>query len=284
MEVESSICLSDLVPALRWSRPQQVAEVLGDPRLPAGWWSSLALSRALGTAGLDWICERLARLISSRWDHLPLVDLLPALAVHHVDPALPGWPEATRTAIAGLGGWQRLRRLSPGDLSTPSATPEVVIGSVFREILGRIPAQRDSVPAQQSGSPDVTRPLQRGTSPGSYAPQPESGPQRGSFTPHSDAFPAQPESAPRPAVPNEGGALPQRPAAAAQPGPQQPGSFAPQPGTPQPQPGTPQPSTPQLGTPQAGNSTGAFAAQPQKGTGSFPAQPQNSTGSFPAQP
>ncbi|MEV1173553.1 hypothetical protein AB0J09_34595, partial [Nonomuraea sp. NPDC049784] len=90
MEVESSICLSDLVPALRWSRPQQVAEVLGDPRLPAGWWSSLTLSRALGTAGLDWICERLARLASSRWDHLPLSDLLPALTVHHIDPALPG--------------------------------------------------------------------------------------------------------------------------------------------------------------------------------------------------
>ncbi|GAA2894278.1 hypothetical protein GCM10020220_100440 [Nonomuraea rubra] len=140
MEVESSICLSDLVPALRWSRPQQVAEALGDPRLPAGWWSSLALSKALGTAGLDWICDRLARLASSRWDHLPLADLLPALTVHHIDPALPGWPEATRTAITGLGGWQRLRRLSPSDLTTPSATPEAVIGSVFREILGRIPA------------------------------------------------------------------------------------------------------------------------------------------------
>jgi hypothetical protein len=160
MEVESSICLSDLVPALRWSRPQQVAEALGDPRLPAGWWHSLALSRALGTAGLDWICERLARLASSRWDHLPLADLLPALTVHHIDPALPGWPEDTRTAITGLGGWQRLRRLSPSDLGTPSATPEVVIGSVFREILGRIPAQREAPAADH---PEVTRPLIRGT-------------------------------------------------------------------------------------------------------------------------
>ncbi|PZG17086.1 hypothetical protein C1J01_19190, partial [Nonomuraea aridisoli] len=150
MEVESSICLSDLVPALRWSRPQQVAEVLGDPRLPAGWWSSLALSRALGTAGLDWICDRLARLASSRWDHLPLCDLLPALTVHHVDPALPGWPDSTRTAVTGLGGWHRLRRLSPADLTTPSATPEVLMGAVFREIIGRIPAQRE--PAQTPGA------------------------------------------------------------------------------------------------------------------------------------
>ena len=62
MDAESSICLSDLVPALRWSRPQQVAEVLADPRLPAGWWASVGITRALGTAGIEWISERLARL------------------------------------------------------------------------------------------------------------------------------------------------------------------------------------------------------------------------------
>ncbi|WP_125635170.1 hypothetical protein [Nonomuraea sp. WAC 01424] len=331
MEVESSICLSDLVPALRWSRPQQVAEVLGDPRLPAGWWSSLAVSRAFGTAGLDWVCERLARLISSRWDHLPLVDLLPALAVHQVDPALPGWPDATRTAVAGLGGWQRLRRLSPGDLGTPSATPEVVVGSVLREVLGRIPAQREAVPAQQSGSPDVTRAHERGAGDrqtgsfpavsgpqtgsfpavpgpqtgsfpavpgpqtgsfpavpaaeaGSYAAQPGSGPQRrpGAFTPHSDAFPAQPEGAPR--APGEGG-LPQRPPAARPAAQQQPGPFTPPPDNAPQRPAAPE------GAPQ--HQTGAFAAQPsdttqQRQTGSFPAQPdagqQRQTGSFPAQP
>lgn len=272
MDVESSICLSDLVPALRWSRPQQVAEVLGDPRLPAGWWSSLALSRALGTAGLDWICERLARLVSARWDHLPLVDLLPALAVHQVDPALPGWPESTRTAINGLGGWQRLRRLSPNDLGTPSATPEVVIGSVFREILGRIPAQRDAVPARQPGSPDVTRPVQRGTAaaPGAYAPQPESGPQRGSFTPHSGAFPAQPQTA----QPQTG--QPQTPQPQTAQSATGTGAFQAQP--------QPQNSTGAFqAQPQPQNSTGAFQAQPQTGTGSFQAQPQNGTGSFPAQ-
>ncbi|MGW0805392.1 hypothetical protein [Nonomuraea sp. NPDC002799] len=186
MEVESSICLSDLVPALRWSRPQQVAEALGDPRLPAAWWSSLALSKALGTAGLDWICERLARLAAARWDHLPLDDLLPALAVHHIDPTLPGWPESTRTAVIGLGGWQRLRRLSPSDLSTPSATPEVVIGSVFREILGRIPAQREAPAAARSGHPEATRPLQRGSL--------TEGPPAGPFGGPSGAFPVQTES------------------------------------------------------------------------------------------
>jgi hypothetical protein len=291
MEVESSICLSDLVPALRWSRPQQVAEALGDPRLPAGWWSSMALSKALGTAGLDWICERLARLASSRWDHLPLADLLPALAVHHIDPALPGWPEATRTAITGLGGWQRLRRLSPSDLSTPSATPEVVMGSVFREILGRIPAQRAATPANH---PEVTRPLQRGTAPSSA--QDEA---RG-----TGPFPVQPESAPQPQTTGSFTAQ-NGPLAASHNGP----LAAPQNG-PLSAPQSGPPAASQNGSPASSQSgpfpapqpegggqqrqTGPFAAPgqrdglPQRQTGSFPGQPaegsqQRQTGSFPAQ-
>ncbi|WP_440099971.1 hypothetical protein [Streptosporangium sp. H16] len=144
MDAESSICLSDLVPALRWSRPQQVAEALADPRLPAGWWSSVTLPKALGAAGLDWVCDRLARLSLSRWDHLPLSDVLPALHVHTVDPTLPGWPEPARSAIAGLGGWNRLRRLTAGDLSGPAtgpatSSPEIVVTAVFREVLSRVP-------------------------------------------------------------------------------------------------------------------------------------------------
>ncbi|WP_433361169.1 hypothetical protein [Streptosporangium sp. CA-115845] len=152
MDAESSICLSDLVPALRWSRPQQVAEALADPRLPAGWWSSVTLPKALGSAGLDWVCDRLARLSLSRWDHLPLSDVLPALHVHTVDPTLPGWPEPARLAITGLGGWSRLRRLTAGDLSGPAmpASPEVLVTAMFREVLSRTPGLAEqAVPAAQ---------------------------------------------------------------------------------------------------------------------------------------
>ncbi|MEV0233015.1 hypothetical protein [Nonomuraea sp. NPDC050786] len=271
MEVESSICLSDLVPALRWSRPQQVAEALGDPRLPAGWWSSLALSRALGTAGLDWICERLARLASSRWDHLPLSDLLPALTVHHVDPALPGWPESTRTAITGLGGWQRLRRLSPSDLGTPSATPEAVIGSVFREILGRIPAQRQAPAAAEH--PEVTRPLivsPRST--GSFPVQPDGGPQTGSFAALSGSTAeeaGQRQGTTGPSA-NQGQAASLSPDGAPQ---RQTGSF---------------PALP-LSGPASSVQTGSFTSQPadpsqQRQPGVSPAQrpADRQTGSFPA--
>ncbi|MFI7447559.1 hypothetical protein ACIBQX_08700 [Nonomuraea sp. NPDC049714] len=275
MEVESSICLSDLVPALRWSRPQQVAEALADTRLPAAWWSSLPLSRALSTAGLDWVCDRLALLATARWDYLPLADVLPALTIHHIDPALPGWPEATRTAIAGLGGWHRLRRLSPGDMSTPAATPEVVIGSVFREVLGRISAQPESAAraVQAAVQPEAGRPPQRGPAPG------QSRPTTGTF----------------PAVPAQGDGAPQR-APGPLPGEQRaPGSVPAQgEGVPQraanafPSPGDPGPATGTFAA-QSGNrpGTGSFPAQRDNrpGTGPFPAPGDGgpSTGSFPAQ-
>ncbi|GII83185.1 hypothetical protein Ssi03_11750 [Sphaerisporangium siamense] len=149
MDADSMICLSDLVPVLRWSRPQQVADVLADPRLPGGWWASVALSRALGTTGVEWLCDRLSRLAVSRWDHLALTELLPALQVHKVDPALPGWPEPARSAIGGIGGWQRLRRLTAADLRAPAiaAAPETILTAVFREVIGRVPAVSAPAPA-----------------------------------------------------------------------------------------------------------------------------------------
>ncbi|MFE0068884.1 hypothetical protein ACFWYW_08650 [Nonomuraea sp. NPDC059023] len=277
MDVESSICLSDLVPALRWSRPQQVAEILADPRLPAGWWSSLALSRALGATGLDWVCERLARLASARWDHLSLADVLPALTVHHVDPTLPGWPEPTRSAINGLGGWHRLRRLCPGDLATPGTPGEAVIGSVFREILAQIPIQTGPLPAH-------TGPLPVQPAPGAMsrpgAPQPGTAPSHTGATPHPGAAsqpgatshpattshpgaaPAQPGATPSQpgSAPSQPGALPARPGAPAQPGaapthpgvPSQPGATPTHSGAMPAQPGAAQPGTSQPGGGQPG--------------------------------
>ncbi|MFE0149317.1 hypothetical protein ACFWY5_19370 [Nonomuraea sp. NPDC059007] len=277
MDVESSICLSDLVPALRWSRPQQVAEILADPRLPAGWWSSLALSRALGATGLDWVCERLARLASARWDHLSLADVLPALTVHHVDPTLPGWPEPTRSAINGLGGWHRLRRLCPGDLATPGTPGEAVIGSVFREILAQIPIQTGPLPAH-------TGPLPVQPAPGAMsrpgAPQPGTAPSHPGATPHPGAA-SQPGATPHPATtshpgaapaqpgatpsqpssaPSQPGALPARSGAPAQPGaapahpgvPSQPGATPTHSGAMPAQPGAAQPGTSQPGGGQPG--------------------------------
>ncbi|MEU4549881.1 hypothetical protein [Nonomuraea dietziae] len=318
MDVESSICLSDLVPALRWSRPQQVAEALADPRLPAGWWGSLSLSRALGTTGVEWMCERLARLAASRWDHLPLADVLPALHVHQVDPSLPGWPEPARTVITGLGGWRVLRRLSTGDLGAPSssASTEVVVGSVFREVLGRIPATSEApavrpagalpqrpanVPAQGApsggffspqqadgqgapshpGAPVLGSPVPGPAAAGSSGPStPGSSPQDapGASRPGSQAPGAGAPGQPASQGQDQGSRLPQRPG-----GPISTGSFPSQPGGPSTGPFPNQP-----GTPGAGPSTGSFPSQPAVGpsTGSFPSQPAvgPSTGSFPGQP
>ncbi|MFJ2030048.1 hypothetical protein [Streptosporangium sp. NPDC087985] len=209
MDAESSICLSDLVPALRWSRPQQIAEVLADPRLPAGWWSSVTLPKALGVAGLDWVCDRLARLSVSRWDHLPLSDVLPALHVHTVDPTLPGWSEAARSAIIGLGGWSRLRRLTTGDLGGPSlpASPEVVVTAIFREVLSRIPL----IGEQPAPATQVAVQAPAGQVPQQQAP---SMPQAPSVPLQAPSMPPQAPPVPQaPSVPPQAPPVPQAPIA-----------------------------------------------------------------------
>ncbi|MEV0583241.1 hypothetical protein [Nonomuraea sp. NPDC050310] len=201
MDVESSIYLSDLVPALRWSRPQQVAEALTDPRLPAGWWSTLSLTRALAATGVDWMGERLARLAAQRWDHLPLADVFPALQVHHVDPGLTGWAEPVRSAITGMGGWNRLKRLSAGDLA---GTAEPVIGALFREVLNRLdttsrqPAAAGSRLGDSAGRlADAASAGPRLADPGSAASRPASA-ASSAFTPAAFGTAAPAEAPPTP--------------------------------------------------------------------------------------
>ncbi|GAB2489001.1 hypothetical protein [Streptosporangium sandarakinum] len=232
MDADSSICLSDLVPALRWSRPQQVAEALSDPRLPAGWWSSVTLTKALGTAGLDWICDRLARLSVSRWDHLPLSDVLPALHVHTVDPTLPGWPEPARAAISALGGWARLRRLTSADLggAPGQAAPEVVVTAVFQEVLGRVPGI--SGVAEQAGTAAGTAVENRPAT--GQAPAPATAP----AAPERQA-PAAPPAPPAVSVPAQS-----------------------------PAPAAPQPATPAV--PQAAPAAAQAPARPQVDLGDYP--------------
>jgi len=187
MDAQSSTCLSDLVPALRWTRPQQVAEVLADPRLPGGWWGSVAIGRALSVTGPDWISERLARLAVALWGHLPLVELLPALQTHSPDPALADWPEPARSAAGGVGGWSRLRRLPPADLQAPAgpAAPEVVMAAAFREYFKRVPVEGGSAatlappaPAEEpNGAQQAAAPV-----PALAAPVPEDAPADGGGT------------------------------------------------------------------------------------------------------
>jgi hypothetical protein len=216
MDAESTICLSDMVPALRWSRPQQVAEILADPRLPGGWWASVALKRALEATGVDWLCERLARLAVSRWDHLTLTDLLPALQVHPVDLALSGWPEPVQAAVKGAGGWFRLRRLTPHDLQSASApaAPEAVLATLFREIFSHPLIH----PAPETAQPQMSRPQRPEATPaGSLVPGP-----RAPQAPVQQAQ-APVRQAPVPQVPAQHSPAPQTPSqqAPSQQGPSQ---------------------------------------------------------------
>jgi hypothetical protein len=211
MDAESTICLSDMVPALRWSRPQQVAEILADPRLPGGWWASVALKRALEATGVDWLCERLARLAVSRWDHLTLTDLLPALQVHPVDLALSGWPEPVQAAVKGAGGWFRLRRLTPHDLQSASApaAPEAVLATLFREIFSHPLIH----PAPETAQPQMSRPQRPEATPaGSLVPGPRApqapvqqaqAPVRQAPVPQVPAQQAPPQHSPAPQTPSQ---------------------------------------------------------------------------------
>ncbi|WP_432923562.1 hypothetical protein ACQPZZ_26900 [Microbispora sp. CA-135349] len=238
MDAESTICLSDLVPALRWSRPQQVAEMLADPRLPGGWWASVGIGRAMRATGVDWLCERLARLAVGRWDHLPLTDLLPALQVHTVDPAMPGWPDPVRSVVNHLGGWYRLRRLTPCDLQAPAApaSPEVLLTTVFREVFGRLQSELASgQPAQALAKGPATAQAQP-QAPVQPQPQPQAQPQ----------VPAGPASGP---FPQAAPGTPAQPAGTpSQPFPRIPPGPVSQP-FPQTAPGTPAQPAPQAGTP-----------------------------------
>lgn len=249
MDAESSICLSDLVPALRWSRPRQIAEVLADPRMPAGWWGSVTLPRAMAVMGMDWLCDRLSRLSVTLWDHLPIIELMPALQVHNADPALPGMSEQVRTAVTGLGGWARVRRLAPADLKVASgpASPEAVLSAMYREALSRIPAHRSLRQDAAAAAPAAPAAPPRPQTPAPAAPQ----------TPAVPQAPAVPPQAPAPAVP-QAPAVPSAPAASGSPAT----TTTPHPAVTgrTPLPSRPQPATPQ--TPSQAPQPAAAAQAP----------------------
>ncbi|GAA4911600.1 hypothetical protein [Streptomonospora salina] len=117
MNAVSPICLSDLVPALRWSDPAMVGPVLWHARLVEGWWSSLPLPRVLDIAGGTWLSHSLARLAAEQWSHLELGEFLPCLRAARVD--LDDVAEPVRGALlATAGSWERLVSATPAAISS----------------------------------------------------------------------------------------------------------------------------------------------------------------------
>ncbi|MEY9211072.1 hypothetical protein NI17_012160 [Thermobifida halotolerans] len=112
MNAVSPISLTDLVPALRWSRPTDISAVLRHPRLVDGWWRSLPLPRVLDIAGPTWLAHCLARLAVEQWDHLEVCEFLPTLRGLAVD--MDEIAEPVRGAVlATAGDWERLVCTSP---------------------------------------------------------------------------------------------------------------------------------------------------------------------------
>jgi len=112
MNAVSPISLTDLVPALRWSKSPGTAAILRHPRLVDGWWRSLPLPRVLDIAGPAWLAHCMARLSVEQWDHLEVCEFVPTLRGITVD--LSEVAEPVRGAVqATAGDWDRLVRASP---------------------------------------------------------------------------------------------------------------------------------------------------------------------------
>ncbi|MUL43610.1 hypothetical protein FZ103_20960 [Streptomonospora sp. PA3] len=112
MNAVSPTCLTDLVPALRWSDPAMVGPVLWHARLVEGWWSSMPLPRVVDIAGATWLSYSLARLAAEQWGHLQLGEFLPSLRAVETD--LDDVAEPVRGALlATAGSWERLVSASP---------------------------------------------------------------------------------------------------------------------------------------------------------------------------
>ncbi|GAB3212005.1 hypothetical protein GCM10027294_36540 [Marinactinospora endophytica] len=112
MNAVSPICLTDLAPALRWGKPDDISDILCHDRLVDGWWHSLPLPRVLDIAGPTWLSHCLARLSIERWDHLSLGEFMPTLRELAVD--MDEIAEPVRgTVLATAGGWDQLVAATP---------------------------------------------------------------------------------------------------------------------------------------------------------------------------
>lgn len=117
MNAISPICLTDLAPALRWSKSADVAPLLRHTKLVDGWWRSLPLPRVLEIVGPAWLAHGIARVSTEHWDHVALNEFLPTLCDQRVE--LDEIAEPIRGAIlATAGGWDRLIEASPATMGT----------------------------------------------------------------------------------------------------------------------------------------------------------------------
>ncbi|GLU49475.1 hypothetical protein [Nocardiopsis ansamitocini] len=115
MNAVSPICLTDLAPALRWSKSADISEILQHTRLVDGWWRSLPLPRVLDIAGPTWLAHCLARLTVEQWDHLAVCEFLPTLRALSVD--MDEVAEPVRGAVlATAGNWEQLVAASPATM------------------------------------------------------------------------------------------------------------------------------------------------------------------------
>ncbi|MDS1268771.1 hypothetical protein RIF23_00515 [Lipingzhangella sp. LS1_29] len=139
MNPVSPICLADLAPALRWSKPEPVTteSYLGHHRLGDAWWHTLPLARVLEIAGSTWLAANLARLAVEQWEHLSLREALPSLHSTPVDINEIGEP--VRSAILRTAGdWDTLVDTPLTTLRAWSLPPSCGVVDVVSTVMLRV--------------------------------------------------------------------------------------------------------------------------------------------------
>ncbi|MEU4100788.1 sigma factor-like helix-turn-helix DNA-binding protein [Streptomyces tanashiensis] len=85
----ASTCLADLVPAVRYSDPHVLAELLDDERLPLAWWYATPLTNAERAIGSRALADMVARALRALWPQIRTGELLPASRLLDTEAVLP---------------------------------------------------------------------------------------------------------------------------------------------------------------------------------------------------
>src|SRR5687768_12068292 len=147
-----NVCLSDLVPPLRWSDAAAIPILRDQPDLPDAWWRSLPLPAVLAVLGPERLAEIVTEIALEHWPAASVGDVLPALYV--LDPDEADEP-CTAIALDRAGSWPGLLSFTGHDLrDQPFVQPRPLLHTLFGAVFARL----SPVPAGPRPAAPVERP------------------------------------------------------------------------------------------------------------------------------
>ncbi|GAT69701.1 DNA-directed RNA polymerase sigma-70 factor [Planomonospora sphaerica] len=131
-----NVCLSDLVPPLRWSDAAAIPLLRDQPDLPDAWWRSLPLPAVLAVLGPERLAEIVTEIALDHWPAASVGDVLPALYV--LDPDEADEP-CTAIALDRAGSWPGLLSFTGHDLrDQPFVQPRPLLHTLFGAVFARL--------------------------------------------------------------------------------------------------------------------------------------------------